>query len=269
MALLNRTALLNLFRKGRLPTEASFENLIDSMVNKIDDGISKSEEFGLQLAPIGDSNKLISFFKSLEDGDHPFWQISVKGKEGDEGIAFEMQQHKNALYLSETGNIGVQTDEPIFPLTVNGFLGVKGRMGTFSAGKISGDGKYHDILNDLKGPQAFEVLARIDGPPKRGKYAMTHAIATCTFGGAFQNKVKHTNSYYGWPWNRIKLRWKGDNQSINLQMKTCSHYGKSESNEPYKIKYCITKLWDNSFIDTLITEFERQKTEAAQELKDQ
>lgn len=260
MALLNRTALLNLFRKGRLPTEASFENLIDSTVNKIDDGISKSEEYGLQIAPLGDSNKLISFFKSLEDTDHPLWQLSIKGKSGEKGVSFETPEVPNAFYLGNNGHIGIGTSQPIFPLTVNGFLGFKGRMGTYAAGRVIGDGKYHDVLTDLKGPQAFEIVARIDGQPKRGKYAMTHAIATCTFGHAFRNRVRHTSAYFGWPWNRIKLRWKGTPESNNLQMKTCSHYGVGANGEPFKIRYCITKLWDDDYLDALISAIESNQS---------
>ena len=89
------------FQKGNLPTEASFAALIDSMVNIMDDGLNKSEDFGFEIAPQGESKNLLSFFKNLEEKSTPLWQFIVKGKENQEGIAFENPQKENALFFAK------------------------------------------------------------------------------------------------------------------------------------------------------------------------
>lgn len=264
----NRKELRSIFETGKLPTEASFSALIDSTINIIDDGINKSKEFGYEIAPEG--KKLLSFFKNLEQADTLLWQFFVKGKENEEGIAFgkageaesareqalkeevntETEQSPKVLFFDQSGNIGVHTYEPLLPLSVNGFVGLNGRIGTASVGEVAGDKKYHTILENVEGPQAYEIVARIKGPKGRRSYAMTHAIATCTYGGSWFsnrwfNKVRQTNAFYGWPWNRIKLKWKRvskDSTALNLQIRTRTNYG-VEKGEPFKIQYHITKLW--------------------------
>ena len=66
MPIQNRKSLKGYFKKGQLPTEGHFHDLIDSSINKVDDGMSKTMEDGLMLAPIGESRKLISFFNLIE-----------------------------------------------------------------------------------------------------------------------------------------------------------------------------------------------------------
>ena len=73
--LFTRESLKHFFKKGKFPSEVHFSHLIDSSVNKLDDGFAKSEEDGLQLAPQGKSDRLISFFKHIND-THPEWQIN-------------------------------------------------------------------------------------------------------------------------------------------------------------------------------------------------
>ena len=54
----NRETLKNYFKNGARPSEENFGSLIDSMINKADDGISKNLTDGLLLAPEGeDSNR--------------------------------------------------------------------------------------------------------------------------------------------------------------------------------------------------------------------
>ncbi|MDC3253776.1 MAG: hypothetical protein P8M17_00870 [Saprospiraceae bacterium] len=250
-----RKSLKRIFKKGNVPTEAGFANLIDSTINIIDDGINKSMKNGYEFAPKGDSNSLLSFFKSLENHDDPMWQFSIKGKKNEEGLAFEMPDHTDRpsiLFFDQDGNIGVNTLSPIMPLTVNGYIGINGRIGTFASGEVDGDNKYHNIIENIKGPSTFEIVARIDGPKGRGKYAMTHAIAICTFPNAFFNKIRQTNTFIGWPWNRIKLRWKTIDGILNLQMKTRTHYGVDANNAYFKIKYHVTNLWNDKHMNGLL-----------------
>ena len=47
---LNRDSLKSVFTNGSRPNENNFGSLIDSMVNKVDDGISKNLKDGLILS---------------------------------------------------------------------------------------------------------------------------------------------------------------------------------------------------------------------------
>ena len=64
--LLNRESLYERFKNGKRPNEKDFEDLINSSINKLDDGISKSFEAGLELAPQGEEGKeVISLYEKL------------------------------------------------------------------------------------------------------------------------------------------------------------------------------------------------------------
>ena len=67
MALQDRDTLRNYFRQGSVPQEVHFHDLIDSIVNKVDDGLDKDLVNGLQLSPQGSSKKVMSFFENIKD----------------------------------------------------------------------------------------------------------------------------------------------------------------------------------------------------------
>ena len=75
---LDRATLRGIFGEGMRPSANNFGSLIDSMVNKVDDRISKSPEDGLMLAPEGmESDRVISFFDDIQSGE--FWHaLSTK-----------------------------------------------------------------------------------------------------------------------------------------------------------------------------------------------
>ena len=65
--LLNRETLCELFKNGKRPTEDDFRDLVFSMINKLDDGLSKDFNHGLELAPQGASAEtLLSFFHRID-----------------------------------------------------------------------------------------------------------------------------------------------------------------------------------------------------------
>ena len=84
----NRESLKNFFRKGQSPTEMHFAYLIDSQVNKIDDGFAKSEEEGLKLAPAGAETTVMSIYKSNVD-NLPEWQLNIGREPGKGRLSFD------------------------------------------------------------------------------------------------------------------------------------------------------------------------------------
>jgi hypothetical protein len=245
MALLNRQSLKNYFKKGNAPTEQHFIDLIESSINIVDDGIARGADQGYRISPIGNSNRLISFFRNMQKRD-PDWFISLN--ENDiPGIAFQEQGKGPRLVLKEGGQVGIGVNNPKYTLEVKGTVGFTNRVGTLYQGKVPGDGKWHDMVSGLREPSAFEVMAIINGRKGSGKYALAHAIALNTFGGKLSfGGIKKTSACYGSFFNRLRFRWTGELYDYSLQVKTASPYGIDEQNgEPFPIQFQITGLLEN------------------------
>jgi hypothetical protein len=250
----NRESLKGFFQKGQLPTQVHFEYLIESTINKIDDGFNKTDANGLQLAPTGADSNVLSIFKAPSES-LPSWQIGLQDSEKGAGLSFNSVSENvdgaaatrdTRLFLANNGNIGIGTTAPRTELDVNGTLGTGTRIGTYNKiDAVPGDGAWKDILTDLKGIQAFEVVASINGPSKRGKYAITHAIALSTFGGSRQ-KIRQTRAYFGWFWNRVEFRWHGEIDNFRLQVRTRTNYGTKGDNTQCMIRFHVTRLWDDA-----------------------
>lgn len=264
MARKDRETLKNYFKKGRFPSAVHFEDLIDSVVNKIDDGFDKNEAEGMQLAPQHNSETVISFFKQLVETQLPDWQVQLKNSEGIEGLSFDRvspgldgePKKESLLFLDKKGRVGINTTQPRFDLEINGTLGARQRLGTYKIGTVPGDGEWHDLLTGLDKLQAFEIMAVVHGPPGQGKYAMTHAIAISTYGNS-KNQLRQIKAHFKrFVWHRYKidLRWTGDVHDYKLQIRTRKHFGVDPDHGLSKIKFHITSLWDDAAFDELLAE---------------
>jgi len=251
MALKDRKTLKNLFKNGSMPTESSFEDIIDSGVNKIDDGFSKSMKEGLMLSPTGSSNTLASFFQKLTDFA-PQWTIRLKDSlstnETQKTLNFVGQEigeegEPAPTVLSLGKEVGIHTEEPEYPLEVAGFVGMQGRVGTATKRNIvPADGNWHTIIDQLNHCTAFEVMARA-GVYKTGVHAILHAIATSAYGNS-HHKIRYTQARFSfWRPLKIKLRWIGTTFDYSLQISTSKDLGPNTY-----IKYHLTQLWDDEEI---------------------
>lgn len=240
MELQNRQGLKELFEQGLMPQASSFDSLIDSMLNKIDDGISKTPDNGLMLAPEGNSRTVVSIFQSIQDKS-PQWLLNLNADDTHFGLCFSEPDPSGGvrLFLQKGGNIGMGTIAPAYKLDVNGYVGMKGRVGTYAKGKIAADGKWHDLITGLDGCNGFDLVAQV-GEKGKGRYALVHAIALSTFGRS-HNKIKKTQAYYGWFWNKICLRWTGDTNNYKLQIRTWRKYGAGVN-----INYNVSSIWDDT-----------------------
>lgn len=239
MSIQNRKSLKGFFKKGELPSEKHFDDLIDSMINKVDDGLSKTMEDGLMLSPIGASQKLMSFYKSIEE-KNPAWTVEINGGDG----TLDINNHvgDSVISISQEGKIGVNESSPTYELDVNGVIGSKGRLGTQYTGKVLADGNWHSILTELNGCHSLEVVAGI-GKKKTGRYALLHAFALSTYGKS-KSKIDVRQAYYGVKSNRIELRWRGTTYNYELQMRTKRSY-----EGEYYVRYFISDLWFDQYMD--------------------
>ncbi|OHX64971.1 hypothetical protein [Flammeovirga pacifica] len=238
MALQDRNTLKEFFKKGALPSASHFSDLIESSVNKIDDGLNKNMENGLSVTPVGRSEKLISFFKNIEEKS-PLWSFDID--KATESIHLK-DKNKNSLISFTHQKVGIQKEDPQYTLDVNGWIGAEGVIGTYKQGKIPGDGKWHNILENLSGCHMYEIVAGI-GKKQTGKYSMIIANAVSTYGKS-KSAIDYTRAYYGVRCNQIQLRWKGDVFNYALQMRTRCDY-----EDDILIKYYITKKWYDTFMD--------------------
>ncbi len=239
MPIQNRNTLKSFFKKGQLPSESHFYDLIDSLINKVDDGMAKTLDDGLMLSPIGSSKKLISFYKSIED-KNPAWSLEINS--GDGNLNINNHVGDSILTLTNSGKVGVNNSTPQQALDVKGNIAMSGRIGNKYTGKVLGDGNWHPILTELNGCHSLEIVAGI-GKKKTGRYAMLHAFALSTFGKS-KNKIDVRQAYYGVRSNKIELRWTGTTYNYNLEIRTRNTY-----DGEYYIQYYIADLWLDTFMD--------------------
>lgn len=235
MAIIDKYLLKQAFEEGAIPTQNDFENLIDSMIHKHDNGFI-SQEDGLKLSPQGSDKKLISFFEDIGDFN-PRWSIEGKA-DGEKSFSINLLNDSNesVLFINNNGNVGIGTTNPTSRLDVDGNISMQGRIGTYAHGVIPADSNWYTITPKLTNCHAFEVIAKV-GKKGQGLHAMVHAIAISTFGKS-KNKIKITQAYYGSFINKIDLRWDGQTFNYSLQMRTRRDYGQN-----VMIKYNITNLW--------------------------
>lgn len=251
MAILNRQALKNFFRKGSSPNEMHFSHLIDSMVNIVEDGIGREADAGFRLTPQGYSSKLMSFFENARNTT-PSWSFSLND-EGVNGLRINEAEEGPRLTFKEGGNIGIGTHNPMHRLEVKGAAAFDTRVGSFARGAVPGDGQWHDIISGLDALQAFEVVAGIKGRKGSGKYALSHVLAISTYGGrGSRSRIRKTGAAYGSFWNRLRFRWHGDIHDFSLQVKTRRHFGLQEdTGMPFPINFHVTRLWSEEDIDSI------------------
>ncbi len=247
MAKKNRDILKKFFSEGNLPEEGHFADLIDSMVNRIDDGISSTPEAGLRITPQGDQGRLISFF-AKDDANVPMWSIRLD--RSNNILSIKNRNGESVFSAKEDGYIGLGTDSPQTRLDVMGVVSMTGRRGIYRGdgaeqnGPIikPADGKWHKLLTHLDGCRGFEILAGT-GVKNSGRYALMHAIALNCFNGRGR-KIKTVHATHRWFWQRIALKWTGNIDDYDLEIKTWMNYGPDA-----KIRCNVTEIWNDRFLN--------------------
>ncbi|MDP4209269.1 MAG: adhesin [Bacteroidota bacterium] len=243
--LYGRAELKKYFRNGQIPDETHFAHLIDSAVIQHDDGISKDDENGYIITPTGSSSRLITFYENM-DRLAPFFYVEKDMKDSP-SLKFQsgttnrntQQQEEASFFLHQDGRLGLgKKSSPNFKLDVNGFTASQGRTGTYLSGKIRADGNWHVIADELDNCQALEIIARA-GKKGSGRFSILHAIALSAYGGS-HSKIRKTRAHYGFFWNKLNLRWRGDTHNYTLQLRSNSNFGKD-----VEIYYNVSKLWDD------------------------
>lgn len=251
----NRDTLKNFFRKGALPSEEQFGDLIDSSLNMLDEGFTRSPVNGIEVTTHGERDRLLTFFRGSQP-DHAKWSLGFHGET--DGLHFfsgsEAESPSAALTVAPDGRVGVNLAEPGWTLDVNGVVRAAGRIGANPTGElfVPADGQWHDVTGPLNGCHGFEVMAGV-GKRKSGRYALIHAVALNVYNprGWFFNflnakkRIRCTQAYYLSRRDKLGLRWSGGREEYRLQLRSNTDYG-----EGIRIRYFVTSLW----FDHLMTE---------------
>jgi hypothetical protein len=254
----DRPTLKKFFRDGALPTSEHYADLVDSMVNRIDDGFDKTEGEGLRIASLGSSPMLMSFYNGAGSAE-PVWAIGhgssagtlhflrgAGGPEAAEGPAVNGALSPG-LALSRDGRVGVSVADPAWRLDVDGVARVRGRIGFAGPDEtVPADGKWHDVSPSLTGCHAFEIIAGVGGQPGRGRYALLHAIALNAYNprNLFLNwifgrrSIRRQTAVFGSYADRLRVRWRGSSRDYHLQLRSNASYGPG-----IRIRYYVTRLW--------------------------
>ncbi|MDE1462116.1 hypothetical protein [Spartinivicinus poritis] len=124
MAKKNRDDLKGRFKDGDKPTQSDFENLMDSYINQLDDGISQPEgnDVPLKVNAMPANAKVLDF---ADEHGAIEWGVSTAN-----GLTIKDNMNENRLFIKQTtGEVGVSTASPSARLhvarSVQGDNGVK------------------------------------------------------------------------------------------------------------------------------------------------
>jgi hypothetical protein len=270
----NRETLRNFFRRGALPTEESFFDLIDSTLNLNDEGFNKSERNGLEIQSQALRPSLLSFFRAGDPAD-PVWRLALDEVDRrrlqfwdeDPGLAPlpGAPPPEPTLTLGPGPRVGVNTDHPERTLDVNGTLRTMAREGVIPRRAPGADGKlpppvlangdWHVIAGPFDGCHALEVVVGV-GLKRTGRYGLLHAIAINTYNPTgfffdfFRRKrpIRVTQGYYRYRSDRLALRWARakEGKGYVLEVRSLRDYGSTPTGEPIRIGYHVTELWADS-----------------------
>jgi len=278
MAKRNRSTLRNYFRAGAMPNEDHFNDLIDSTLNTLEEGFDKTIDEGLKISALENKANLVTFYRDTAP-NNPLWAIRYNqhidtlnfSAHGEDNNPANEVSDQSVLSLGQTGRVGINNENPLHALDVNGIVKTDGRIGTsLKEQAIPADGCWHNISSKLQGCQAFELMLGV-GIKRSGRYALLQACAmnTCDpkvyFGGllAWKKPIKSQQAYYQSSADKIKLRWiaapkeADDNPTYRpyyLQAKTNTTFG-----DGVFIRGHITKLWFDEYMQDSIADDNEQK----------
>lgn len=243
----DRQTLKNYFKRGALPSEEQFSDLIESSLNMLDDGFSRSPANGIEIATHGERDRLVTFFRGTQPTDAK-WSLGFRDDQDRLHFLPRMDEEaRPALTVAPEGCVGVNRGDPAWALDVNGVVRAEGRIGGQLTEETSApaDGEWHDISGPLRGCNALEIMAGV-GKKATGKYALMHAFALNTFQprGIFfnflnrKNRITYHQAYYLSRRDKLKLEWFSAPDHYRLRIRTNSDFG-----EGVRIRYFITRLW--------------------------
>lgn len=145
----NRSKLKGYFKKGAIPTEANYADLIDSMITQDEDSVAKLPNEPLRIIANGAEEALLNFYPAEQTQSTPSWQVRQKPG-GKPGLSIADSADNRLFIEGGNGNVGIGTTAPGAKLRVQG---VQDRVSLHV-----GDGSGNDFTMDVAGGQGLVSL---------------------------------------------------------------------------------------------------------------
>lgn len=219
----SRSILKEYFKTKKIPTEAQFAELIDSVPNIVEDGCVRSKNNGLILSPKGGNNTLLEIYSEELETDfaytvkEPCWSLVL-------------DDDKNIQLLDAEGTV-------VFSSATKKQSDLQGKKL-----KIPADKRWHTLqIDDSEIGQRMSARAyRIVGfykHPHTKHYKFTEVnISHCN---GRKLTMESPSKQWGIWFSKILFRWVIVNREICLQAR--SRRKKSQGNE---LMFHVSKLWE-------------------------
>lgn len=124
----SRIELKGFFKKGAIPTEANFADLIDNVVLQREDLVVKAGNDPLTVRATGAEEAVLHFSRVDRELDQVAWQVRLKSSTGRPGLAFNEPTGPRLFLEAATGNLGVGIETPAARLHVVGNAQIAGAL---------------------------------------------------------------------------------------------------------------------------------------------
>jgi hypothetical protein len=234
----DRNTLKSYFRKGAVPTEEQFAEMIDSVPNIQEDGqVKRSAGNGLHISPMDANGVLSTIFKeNSEEATTPLWRmiLGIDGqleiRDGKDEPVVTIGQDRMVTLLE---TLKIRQDPTDKDKTK--------RITEAETLKIEADGLWNDLPVEAtagqkkEGCRVYYITACYLSP--FGTYSICETIASHSEG---KKRKMHSTRKHWWGWcGHIKIRWKYSDGELRLQMR--SRHARIRSGNIY---YRIKTLWD-------------------------
>lgn len=139
----NRSTLKGYFKKGTIPTEANYADLIDSLLVQDEDGIAKPPNEPLRITAGGTEESLLNLYRPGKTQDALVWQVKQKPAGKSSGLSIGDSTDSRLFIEEGTGEVGIGTTTPGAKLDVNGNTNLGGTLtvkGPLTLGSIQING---------------------------------------------------------------------------------------------------------------------------------
>jgi hypothetical protein len=113
----NRSTLKEYFKKGAIPTEANYADLIDSTLNQAEDNIGTQPNDPLHITASGADEALLNFYRVEENTEKLSWQVKQKPA-GKSGLSIGDETASRLFIESGAGKVGIGTTAPVATLDI-------------------------------------------------------------------------------------------------------------------------------------------------------
>lgn len=195
----DRTTLKGYFKKGCIPTEEQFAELIDSVPNIVEDGQVRRTESGWSFYPEPGKPLQVALFDA--EGKPAAWTLSLDGKK-----ALQLHNEKGETVVSLAQIRPEKPDNPSEP---------KGTYRVFPADK-----KWHDVVvihptGTMLG--AYQIFACL---PVFGDRKLKETNVVAYHYGTTSSSLSSSRKHW-WGWcGPVRFRWYFNDLVLRLQVRT-------------------------------------------------